>query len=87
MKAGHRYRVVGVYDNPTGQTLVKGAMAHMAGLFVPDDLSDWPKIDPANAEYQRDLTALQVRGHEAAPDGHGGHGESHNASASGGHQH
>ena len=87
MKAGHRYRVVGVYDNPTGQTLVKGAMAHMAGLFVPDDMSKWPRIDPANPEYQRDLAALQVRGHGQAAGQHAGHGDSHNASASGGHQH
>ena len=39
LKGNHRYRVVGEYDNPTGETLVKGAMAHMAGLFTPDDMS------------------------------------------------
>ena len=71
LKANHRYRVVGVYDNPTGKTLVRGAMAHMAGLFVPDNMDDWPKIDPSNAEYQRDMAALQVRGTTA--DGSGGH--------------
>nr|MBA3258678.1 hypothetical protein [Gemmatimonadales bacterium] len=37
LKANHPYRVVGEYDNPTGKTLVKGAMASMVGLFVPDD--------------------------------------------------
>jgi hypothetical protein len=75
LKANHPYRVVGVYDNPTGKTLVRGAMAHMAGLFVPDDISDWPKIDTANAEYQRDMAALQVRGTSAAAGGeHAGHG-------------
>ena len=76
LKANHRYRVVGVYDNPTGKTLVRGAMAHMAGLFVPDDIADWPRIDTANAEYQRDMTALQVRGTGSAEGGqhqHGGH--------------
>ncbi len=79
LKANHRYRVVGVYDNPTGETLVKGAMAHMAGLFVPDDLSKWPGIDPSDPDYQRDLASLQVRGHEVPAggghDGHGGHAE------------
>ena len=79
LKAGHPYRVVGVYDNPTGETLVKGAMAHMAGLFVPDDLGEWPKIDPSNAEYQRDMASLQVRGTEGGE--HAGHG------AGGGHHH
>ncbi|MEP6573696.1 MAG: hypothetical protein ABJD11_13405, partial [Gemmatimonadota bacterium] len=44
IKAGHRYRVVGLYDNPTGKMIPDGAMAHMSGLFVPDDLSKWPSI-------------------------------------------
>ena len=62
LKANHRYRVVGEYDNPTGETIVKGAMAHMVGLFVPDDMSKWPAIDPSDPTYQRDLASLQVRG-------------------------
>src|SRR5258707_3070812 len=32
LTAGHRYRVVGVFDNPTRDTAY-GAMAHMVGLF------------------------------------------------------
>ena len=44
LEAGHRYRVVGTYDNPT-QKASPGVMAHMVGLFVPDDLSKWPKVD------------------------------------------
>jgi hypothetical protein len=64
LKADHKYRVVGEYDNPTGETLVRGAMAHMVGLFVPDDLAKWPRIDPADPTYQRDLASLQVRGEE-----------------------
>ncbi|MGH7497448.1 MAG: hypothetical protein ACREL3_01190 [Gemmatimonadales bacterium] len=62
LKANHRYRVVGEYDNPTGETLVKGAMAHMVGLFVPDDMSKWPRIDPTDPTYQKDLASLEVRG-------------------------
>jgi hypothetical protein len=62
LKANHKYRVVGEYDNPTGETLIKGAMAHMVGLFVPDDMSKWPAIDPKDPTYQRDLASLQVRG-------------------------
>jgi hypothetical protein len=62
LKARHRYRVVGQYDNPTGETRVKGAMAHMVGLFVPDDMKRWPAINPQDATYQRDLASLQVRG-------------------------
>ena len=74
LKADHKYRVVGEYDNPTGQTLVRGAMAHMVGLFVPDDLSKWPKIDPTDPTYQRDLASLQVRGEDVHGMQHGEHG-------------
>jgi hypothetical protein len=88
LKEGRRYRVVGEYDNPTGETLVKGAMASMVGLFVPDDLSKWPSIDPSHPDYKRDMAALQVRGNEAAPDAHGaGHGEGHSSGHSHGTQH
>jgi hypothetical protein len=75
LQADHRYRVVGEYDNPTDETKIKGAMAHMVGLFVPDDMSKWPKIDPTNPTYQRDLASLQVRGEPGAAghEGHPGH--------------
>jgi len=73
LKEGHRYRVVGEYDNPTDVTQVRGAMAHMSGIFTPDDMSKWPAIDPSNPDYQRDLASLQVRGTEAAQGHHGGH--------------
>src|SRR5262249_13543046 len=77
LKGNHRYRVVGEYDNPTGETLVKGAMAHMVGLFVPDDMSKWPAIDPNDPLYQRDLASLQVRGAGGEMEGmhHDAHGD------------
>ena len=62
LKANHRYRVVGEYDNPTGEVRVKGAMASMVGLFVPDKMKDWPSIDPRDPVYRRDLASLEVRG-------------------------
>jgi hypothetical protein len=62
LKGGHRYRVVGEYDNPTGELRIKGAMAHMVGLFVPDDIKKWPTIDPNDPTYRRDLASLEVRG-------------------------
>jgi hypothetical protein len=70
----HKYRVIGDYDNPTNETKVKGAMAHIVGLFVPDDMSQWPKIDPRDPTYQRDMASLQVRGETAEAMDHGGHG-------------
>jgi len=92
LKANHPYRVVGEYDNPTNETKVKGAMAHMVGLFVPDDMSKWPRIDPADPTYQRDLASLQVRGDQAGMqhDGHGGmqmdHGQMQHADGHDSHQ-
>jgi len=61
LKAGHRYRVVGVYDNTTVDTLY-GVMAHMVGLFAPDDLKKWPTIDPADPSYQKDIADLRNKG-------------------------
>ena len=83
LKAKHRYRVVGEYDNPTGEVRVKGAMASMVGLFVPDDMDRWPSIDPRDPNYRRDLASLEVRGtrmgsmpvmsHEHGSAGHEAH--------------
>jgi hypothetical protein len=41
----------------------------MVGLFVPDDMSKWPKIDLSDPTYQRDLASLQVRGDAAGHEG------------------
>ena len=61
LKAGHRYRVVGVFDNPTRDTSY-GAMAHMVGLFAPDHYREWPAVDPADPYYRRDLVDLVANG-------------------------
>jgi hypothetical protein len=85
LKANRRYRVVAEYDNPTGELRVKGAMASMVGLFVPDDMKRWPAIDPRDPMYRRDLASLEVRGgaeesgmhhhggQQAGPESHGDH--------------
>lgn len=59
---GSRYRVVGVYDNPTGALLTKGGMAHIAALFAPDDAGRLPPIDERDPDYQRDLASLELMG-------------------------
>jgi hypothetical protein len=58
LEAGVRYRVVGVYDNPTGEVIKDGGMAHIVGLFVPDDLDDWPEMNATTESYQVDVEAL-----------------------------
>ncbi len=70
LKENHPYRVVGVYDNPTGAMIRKGAMAHMVGLFVPDDYARWPKLDLSDPGTQDDLAFLAELGGEAMSHHH-----------------
>ncbi len=58
LDADRSYRIVGVYENPTGATIPKGAMAYMAGPFVPDDPTRWPPIDPSDPVYRGDLSRM-----------------------------
>ena len=55
IEPSHVYRATVVYDNPTGQLLRNGAMGAIGGLFVPDRGTHWPKVDPADSIYRRDL--------------------------------
>ncbi len=74
LDADHQYRVVGIYDNPTSATIPAGAMAFLAGPFIPDDADSWPAIEPTNEEYQRDLAdILGESSHAAQGHGTGGH--------------
>ncbi|MEX0690730.1 MAG: hypothetical protein WD934_04585 [Gemmatimonadales bacterium] len=57
--AGHRYRVVSVYDNPTGVTIPAGGMAHISGLFMPAEPAEWPTLDPTDPAIVRDLRILR----------------------------
>ncbi|MGD2047720.1 MAG: hypothetical protein PVH96_16030, partial [Gemmatimonadota bacterium] len=67
LEAGRRYRVVGVYDNPTGELLPKSGMAYLAGAFIPDDMDAWPELETDDARYARDLAGITG---EEAPHGH-----------------
>lgn len=57
LSANRPYRVVAVYDNPTGET-IPGAMGLMVGAFTPDNLERWPAIDSADPIFQKDLASL-----------------------------
>ena len=61
LKGGRRYRVVGIYDNPTAEP-IKGAMAHMVGLFAPEDFAKWPGLDLTDPTLQDDLAFLTEMG-------------------------
>lgn len=58
LEAGRPYRVVGVYDNATDRTIELGAMAHVVGLFAPEDPEAWPPVDRDSPEWQADIAAL-----------------------------
>lgn len=59
--AGHSYRLVAVYDNPTGKVIEQGGMASVAGPFVPDDWSSMPRLDPGDSALASDLRSLGGR--------------------------
>lgn len=54
LEAGHRYRIVAIYDNPTDTTL-SGLMGLLGGLFAPDHPEQWPALDRADTTYLEDL--------------------------------
>ncbi|HEU5358663.1 MAG TPA: hypothetical protein VFU45_06075, partial [Gemmatimonadales bacterium] len=58
LAAGHRYRITGSYDNPTGRTIPDGAMVHLIYLFTPDRTDDWPSMASADSGLAADLAWL-----------------------------
>jgi len=71
--ANRRYRVVGVYDNITADT-VRHVMAEVIGIFAPDDMRQWPAVDRSAPIYLQDLARYGV---VARPDSAGQHGHMH----------
>ena len=68
VRAGMRYRIEARYDNRSGGMLHGGGMAHLVLLFVPDRLTDWPGVDPGDAELARDAAHLGATLASARPD-------------------
>jgi hypothetical protein len=58
LHANHKYRVVGVYDNPTCSVIPQGAMAVLVGVFIPDDIRAWPPVNRADPLYLEDYEQL-----------------------------
>jgi len=52
LRAGHHYRIVVSYDNPTPDTL-RDIMGVLGGLFVPDNVAAWPPLDRSGPLYIR----------------------------------
>lgn len=77
LEKGRRYRVVGEYYNPTGETIEDGAMAHLSGIFAPATMDGWAPMDTTSVAYRTDVDALPpALGVEAAPS-HEGHDHDH----------
>lgn len=62
VRAGRRYRLVAVYENPQPEAIADGAMAVLAVIFAPDDPRAWPPVDPSDPQYQADLSELERLG-------------------------
>ena len=62
LRAGRPYRVVAVYRNPLGHTLVEGGMAVLAGIFAPDAVAEWPALDRRDRVFLADLAGLDRMG-------------------------
>jgi hypothetical protein len=60
LRAGRRYRLTALYDNRTGAVIPSGAMGIMIGLFVPDDLAQWPAVDLSDSRIVADLAAIRA---------------------------
>jgi len=86
VKANHPYRIVAVYNNPTGETIRQGAMAYMAGPFTPDDPSLWPKVEVGDPIYREEMARLSAPAAAASPERAHGNGRGHgNGRAHAGH--
>lgn len=74
--SGHTYRLVAVYENPTGTTLIDGGMGAAGGIFMPSGEGPWPSANPAHPEYIEDV-AYRITGRDRVPDAtasdHGAH--------------
>ncbi len=60
LDANRRYRVVGLYDNPTCAPIPRGGMAFMIGPFTPDNVRRWPAVDPTDPLFQQDYADLMA---------------------------
>jgi len=79
VKAHHPYRIVAVYNNPTGETIRQGAMAYMAGPFVPEDPALWPQVEAGDPIYQEELARMSVPLDSAVSERPHAHGRTHGA--------
>lgn len=69
LSAGKRYRVRADYNNTTGKMIPSGAMGLLAGAFAPDDMAEWPALDPGNPDVIADIEMLERIGKPSGMEG------------------
>lgn len=72
LHANRRYRVVAVYDNPTGSVIAGGAMGFLAGAFIPENLEAFEQTVVSDPRFEADVARLMRR--SPAGVAHGAHG-------------
>lgn len=77
LEKGRRYRVVGEYYNPTGETIEDGAMAHLSGIFAPSTMDGWADVDTTSVAYRADVEGLPAPLGVSAVPSHEGHDHDH----------
>jgi hypothetical protein len=58
--AGREYRMVSVYENKTNEP-IHGVMGVLGGLFAPDHMNRWPKVDKTSDDYLMDISIAPAR--------------------------
>jgi len=74
LSGGKRYRIRADYNNTSGAMIPSGAMGLLAGAFVPDDIAEWPALDPEDPDIRADIAQLETIG---KPSGHEGMDHEH----------
>ena len=69
LRADHTYRLVAIYDNPTGKVLVGGGMGALGGVLMPNAPQSWPEVNREHPEYLLDVKTVL----EGSHGGHHGH--------------
>lgn len=67
VEAGHTYRLISVYQNPTGAVIPDGGMGALGGIIMPTGGVSWPRADRSHPEYLKDV-AIRITDRDRAPD-------------------
>ncbi len=58
LERGRRYRLIAVYDNPTGRVLREGGMGKIAGPLELEGAAEWPALDASDPLIRLDRETM-----------------------------